>query len=146
MKQREIKFRYFSEDTKEMVYGKEAFRILNETIQHNLIVANLMQYTGLKDKNGVEIYEGDIVEDGEWGHSAIEWIEIDTCFAVQTNKDEIWTIGKHIKQTGYVAVIGNIYENPELLNVCSECGSPDDDIEGCETCHKPRSIEDEPEP
>ncbi len=33
----------------------------------------------------------------------------------------------------------------EKYGKCSECGSPDDDIEGCETCHKPRSIEDEPE-
>ena len=74
----------------------------------------LMQFTGLKDEKGFEIYEGDIVK-GNNQIGTIEWVEIDTCFAVQTYKPEIWTVGKFRERMGNIEVIGNIYENPELL-------------------------------
>lgn len=78
---------------------------------------DLMQYTGLKDKNGVEIYEGDIVSG--WTHNpsephVVKYIsdKYNCCFMASSvsghGKIHVWYDG--------LEVIGNIYENPELIN------------------------------
>jgi len=76
----------------------------------------IMQYTGLKDKNGKEIYEGDIVKyqydegDGfRWNTEIITWMDnLTGWFPI--------VVGYH---SGFsmkdLEIIGNIYENPELL-------------------------------
>lgn len=91
----------------------------------------VMQYTGLKDKNGKEIYEGDIVKI-EWKNSdligytigAVEWgkysdneyVEVIECYTVLvfSLSDLIISNSSNCK---WVKVIGTIYENPELLGV-----------------------------
>ena len=67
----------------------------------------VMQYTGLKDKNGKEIYEGDILK--YWG--GVDVIGFDNgCFNITFTEDDKFDIPVDAD----IEVIGNIYENPEL--------------------------------
>ncbi|MEG7632682.1 YopX family protein [Enterococcus faecalis] len=81
----------------------------------------LMQSTGLKDKNGVEIFEGDIVSVRNHPFQKTEssvGIEIDGDYKVSWNEyDLTWCAGNILlaRIKPYVTVIGNIHENPELL-------------------------------
>ncbi|MEA9985671.1 YopX family protein [Subtercola sp. RTI3] len=67
----------------------------------------LMQYIGLVDKNNVDIYEGDIVQWWWGGDSFTE--------AVTWGKDVAGYLPNNMGDDPTVLVIGNIYENPELL-------------------------------
>ncbi|RNC62796.1 MAG: hypothetical protein AWM53_02015 [Candidatus Dichloromethanomonas elyunquensis] len=73
----------------------------------------IMQYTGLKDKNGKEIYEGDIFRDSLGYMAVVEWDNDNGRFLGFTfgNERKIIYVGKEPK----VEVIGNIHENPALL-------------------------------
>ena len=76
----------------------------------------LMQYTGLKDKNGKEIYEGDICRDGlDWVFKVI-WDSDNARFLGQQKKPRGDTYICYIGRIPAVEIIGNIHENPELLN------------------------------
>ncbi|WP_242384433.1 YopX family protein [Enterococcus faecalis] len=81
----------------------------------------LMQSTGLKDLNGVEIFEGDIVSVRNHPFQKTEssvGIEIDGDYKVSWNEyDLTWCAGNLLlaRIKPYVTVIGNIHENPELL-------------------------------
>lgn len=88
--------------------GKDYFGYENDDII-------LMQYTGVRDKNGEEIYEGDIVE---WSSAKFEikWLFSSFCICNRKIGNLVLEIG--VNQCGIqnrLIVIGNIYENPELL-------------------------------
>lgn len=77
----------------------------------------LMQSTGLRDKNGKEIFEGDILF-GHAGEDFWEVVEFDTEEGKWIRRD-IWYNSKLdlSENNEFMEIIGNIYENPELLEV-----------------------------
>ena len=127
MKQREIKFRGWHEDEGIMPVSAIDFSgnmiWLHERMETDLDECVLMQYTGLKDKNGKEIYEGDILfyQDGSdtahhlmgWGEKQARWellrIEDETC----VNDCLDWFDMEFVKDC---EIIGNIFETSEKLN------------------------------
>ena len=108
---REIKFRAWDKKRKEL---QKPFLI--EEIDNDMWWKDteLMQYTGLKDKTGKEIYEDDIVEKGDVIGIA-EWVVngYTTLHFALRNEGRTPIDEAHILKE--IEVIGNIYENKDLL-------------------------------
>lgn len=96
-------------------YGDSNFFPLDEVV--------LMQSTGLKDKNGVEIFEGDVLKNTRNGKiRRVHWNPSCASFhlskhGIEESKVEYWSLSN--PQWSY-EIIGNIYENPELLEQADE--------------------------
>ena len=124
---REIRFRAWSEDIREMIQVAR-LDIKEETIHYENGIKSLnreqeldfwwkpyvlMQYTGLKDKNGVEIYEGDIVR----------YFRSELAVIVYRNggvdiRSLSWGDREPIqRRLGEIEVVGNIYQNNDLLGI-----------------------------
>lgn|SRR5574338_279369 len=108
---REIKFRVWNKRTKliknveRIFFNENTVQVKNDldSLTWFLDHCKLMQYTGLKDKNGKEIYEGDICS--FWDDSIV---------IVRWNEEGFWQGWGVLKIS---KVIGNIYENPELVKI-----------------------------
>jgi len=112
---REIKFRAWDPRAKAMEFTPNLELWWNEDGSLDFDEFTFMQYTGLKDKSGVEIYEGDILalEDPE-DNSIQQVVFHNGKFQGYFIGGDDWPVYVDIWEE--FIVIGNIYENPELLN------------------------------
>lgn len=129
----------------EWVYGdlihkrhdRDALMIQDENgLGSDVIPESVGQFTGLHDKNGKEIYEGDVARNKEVGGYGFEYVgvvryyEEDARFGIDVtatskiSKRVLFSVGERcindghctIKYTNEYEVIGNIHDNPTLLN------------------------------
>ena len=119
---REIKFRVYDYDSKKMRYlnGNHDFICFDgkgNGYYHNMQTglgewfSELMQYTGLHDKNGVEIYEGDIIEYKDSTGLHKETVKFDKgCFYVGFHCGSSTRVAPKLINARISKVIGNIYE------------------------------------
>lgn len=93
-------------------------KIMNKLQPKELENIILMQYTGLQDKNGKEIYEGDVVK---WFSNRVEKAIVQFSngifqLKIQEPENDDYYMDILYNWTNTIEVIGSIYENPELLD------------------------------
>lgn len=119
---REIKFRAWSEEDKVMIYDLNSLRLF-----HGVLISDdyiVMQFTGLKDKNGKDIYEGDIVyfqveNQNIWVGpitGEIFFNKDHASFEIKTKKGFLSIARGYDAYRSSLEILGNIYENPEMIN------------------------------
>lgn len=114
---REIKFRAWSTKHK-IMFPHESFDEETDLSMLNDEESDVvyMQFTGLHDKNGKEIYEGDIVRwhvNGITRDGIVDYVDEAACFDMKNLNDDFYVCNDWFR--GEYEVLGNIYENPELL-------------------------------
>lgn len=126
---RKFQFRVWDEESKKMYCGPEAIvtfsgfleevYIRNKNTVDELIDYKLMQWTGAKDSNNKDIYEGDILEiEDYFGENIIGKVLYDekqACYWIMQGNERSHFMMTFDLESYVHTVIGNIYENPELL-------------------------------
>lgn len=133
---KEILFRGKRYDNGEWVYGdywhlpeKNFYCISDKEFNRKVTSETVGQYTGLTDKNGRKIFEGDILQ-GFWYcegvRAKVVWIDDAASFGIlysfrKSGEKTAWLNSSWYKFTSespcFPEIIGNIYDNPELLEV-----------------------------
>lgn len=130
---REILFRGKRKENGEWVYGnyavtdnneKQHFIFQNKAFEFEVDPETVGQYTGITDDNGKKIFEGDILgitnDDPDYDYITKVYLDCDTlCVDIQGQDYDYTSIGFAIEiwddECDQVEIIGNIYDNPELL-------------------------------
>ena len=144
MNQRKIKFRVWDKKQEKMFYcsgryflalSEEVWVLIEGSGEKEKIPTNqfegavLMQFTGLHDKNGKEIWEGDVIHDSslaeyEGEYSIYMEDKYNNCVVFWRNEDGGWRVKNKLgscpleiltRGNTEAKIIGNIYENPELV-------------------------------
>ena len=100
--------------------GENHFILLDTDSEDNYSIVNpetVGEWTGMTDKNGVKIFEGDIVKFYDTIHKVVFETKNGTAyFGIKISDTETWGFGNYV-EVYKLEVIGNIYDNPELLEV-----------------------------
>lgn len=105
-----LKFRFYDKTKKSMRYFDSIWNMPDPDYDFD----EIQQFTGLLDRNGKEIYEGDIIEPEEKGIRDSIYYQVFYCAPEFLIKDNYGIINTFFRSWHW-EVIGNIYENPELL-------------------------------
>ena len=114
---RDIRFRAWDKDDKYMTKPFLLSEIDNGEIEEGTLHVDeleLMQFTGLKDKNGIPIFEGDIMAGSDHAHfGEVKWNQTEARWKMYIKEEK--SFGLEYGHARLIEIIGNIYENPELL-------------------------------
>lgn len=115
---RTIKFRAWDKENKRMIDSSSSQSVFFPADGLGLPQYELMQFTGLLDQEGEEVYEGDVVEGNPIGSNGtiigkVVWLNDGWFVSDETDRDNEKRL--HYDFFGRIKKLGNVHENPELL-------------------------------